>query len=116
GARLLIVDNRWSFLGELSPFIRGITLFSWVSGTWWIPLLIVLGIWRHVVARFPITYGMQYWTLVFPIGMYTVATDALAEATGLHVLDIVPSITVCASLVAWALTFVGMLFKILTPR
>ncbi len=44
GARLLVVDNQWSFLGELSPFIRGFTLFFWVTGTWWIPLLIIVGI------------------------------------------------------------------------
>ncbi len=112
GARLLIVDNRRTFVRELSPFIRGLTLFFWVIGTWWIPLLIIIGIWRHLVARVPIVYSVQYWTLVFPLGMYTVAIDALAKATGLTMLDFIPRITVYASLFAWILTFAGMLSKI----
>jgi tellurite resistance protein TehA-like permease len=58
---------------------------------------------------------VQYWTLVFPLGMYTVATDALAEVTGLKMLDFIPRITVHASLFAWILTFIGMLRKILEP-
>ena len=43
GARLLVVDNQWSFLGG-STLHRGFTLFFWVTGTWWIPLLIIVGI------------------------------------------------------------------------
>ncbi len=64
------------------------------------------------MARVPIVYNVQYWTLVFPLGMYTVATDALIHATGLKILDIIPRIMVYASLFAWILTFVGMLVKI----
>jgi tellurite resistance protein TehA-like permease len=82
GARLLIVDSRWKFLQELSPFILGFTLVFWITATWWIPLLIVLGIWRHGVARVPIAYSAEYWTLVFPLGMYTVATDAWPRRPG----------------------------------
>jgi hypothetical protein len=36
-----MMESRWTFLGELSPFIRGLTLFFWVTGTWWIPLLML---------------------------------------------------------------------------
>jgi tellurite resistance protein TehA-like permease len=70
GARLLMLDNRWSFLGELSPFIRGFTLVFWVTGTWWIPLLIILGIWRHRETRVVIAYSPEYWTLVSPRDVY----------------------------------------------
>jgi tellurite resistance protein TehA-like permease len=112
GARLLMLDNRWSFLRELSPFIHGFTLVFWVTGTWWIPLLIILGIWRHRETRVLIAYSPECWTLVFPLGMYTVATDAWAKATGLEMLDIIPRITLCAALFAWVLTFVGMLRQI----
>jgi tellurite resistance protein TehA-like permease len=116
GARLLMLDNRRSFLRELSPFIHGFTLVFWVIGTWWIPLLTILGIWRHREKRVLIAYSPEYWTLVFPLGMYTVATDAWAKATGLEMLDIIPRITLCAALFAWVLTFVSMLRQILRWR
>jgi tellurite resistance protein TehA-like permease len=115
GARLLMMDGRWAFLDELSPFIRGLTLFFWVTGTWWIPLLIIIAVWRHGVAGVPIEYSAQTWTLVFPLGMYTVATDALAEVTGLNMLTIIPKISVYAALAAWIFAFFGMLRQILKP-
>src|SRR5574337_567571 len=35
------------FLLSLRPFIKGFTIFYWATGTWWIPMLLVLGVWRH---------------------------------------------------------------------
>ena len=71
GSRLLLVADTWSLLHELRPFLKGFTLFFWATGTWWIPLLVIVGIWRHVWERVPLTYDPQYWGLVFPLGMYT---------------------------------------------
>ena len=74
GARLIIAAPGWSLLGDVLPFLKGFTLFFWAAGTWWIPLLFILGIWRHVYKRFPLRYDPQYWGMVFPLGMYTVCT------------------------------------------
>ena len=46
----------------------------WGFATWWIPLLLAIGVWRHGVKRVPIRYDPQYWSLVFPLGMYSVST------------------------------------------
>ena len=29
------------------PFVKGFTLFYWAIATWWIPMLVVLGVWRY---------------------------------------------------------------------
>lgn len=109
GCRLLLVTKQWSFLEEMSPFVRGFTFFFWVTCTWWIPLLLSVGFWRHVVEKVPIAYDPQYWSLVFPVGMYTACTFMLSKALLLPSLMVIPNITIFFSYIAWTLAFVGMM-------
>ena len=53
GATLILNAAQLPLLGEIVPFLKGFTLFFWAAGTWWIPLLFILGIWRHVVQALP---------------------------------------------------------------
>ena len=109
GARLLMAREAWPFLAEIGPFLTGFTLFFWSAGAWWIPLLVIVGIWKHGVERVPLTYHPQYWSLVFPLGMFTASTFALAKVTGLTFLEVIPRLFIWIALAAWAITFVGML-------
>ncbi|HEX4824219.1 MAG TPA: tellurite resistance/C4-dicarboxylate transporter family protein [Candidatus Polarisedimenticolaceae bacterium] len=107
GCRLLLVKDAWPPLARLAPFLEGFTLFFWATASWWIPLLVAMGVWRHIVRRLPIAYDPQYWSLVFPLGMYSVATYNVAKATGITFLAGVPPVALGAALVAWVLTFAG---------
>lgn len=109
GSTLLLAHEASSFVTELAHFITGFTLFFWVTATWWIPLLVILGIWRHVVRRFPLRYDPQYWGMVFPLGMYTVATYRFSQATNLEFLMVVPRGFIYFAIAAWAGAFGGML-------
>lgn len=94
-------------LRELVPFVKGFTLLSWVAATCWIPLLLMLELWRHAWHRVPLRHEADDWNIVFPLGMYTVGTYTLAQALGLDVLMIVPAIGVYVSLLAWLLVACG---------
>ena len=94
-------------LGALVPFIKGFTLFFWASATWWIPLLAILELWRHGMRHVRLRYEVDDWDIVFPLGMYTVGTNALAQALDLDLLQPVADIGVYVSLLAWLLVAVG---------
>ena len=108
GSRLILAAPRWALLADILPFLKGFTLFFWAAGAWWIPLLVIAGVWRHGVQKVPLTYHPQYWSLVFPLGMFTAATFQLSRATGIDFLSAVPRVFIWVALAAWMLTFIGM--------
>lgn len=112
GVCLIDEAGRVPLLTELLPFLKGMTLLFWATATWWIPVLFVLGIWRHALKRVPFTYDHGYWGAVFPLGMYTVCTHALSRTFRLSFLDAIPAVFVWIALTAWVLTFLGLMQQI----
>jgi tellurite resistance protein TehA-like permease len=84
------------------------TVMSCAMTSGWWPLLLP-GAWRHLARRIPLRYDVEHWSLVFPLGMYTVATIRLADAIGWPLLRSLAGVTGAAALVAWVLTFAALL-------
>jgi tellurite resistance protein TehA-like permease len=97
------------YLASLLPFLKGFTVFYWATGTWWIPMLLLLGIWRYGYKRFPFEYDPLYWGAVFPLGMYAACTWQMDRAMEFGFLAGLPRVFFYVALVAWTITFVGML-------
>ena len=109
GSLLIINVPDAPFLISLLPFIKGFTVFYWATGTWWIPMLVILAIWRHVYKRFPLKYDPLYWGAVFPLGMYAVSTDRMSQAMGFSFLGFLPATFLYIALAAWAAAFFGLI-------
>jgi tellurite resistance protein TehA-like permease len=101
-------------LDELIPFLKGLTFMFWATATWWIPMLLILGFWRHVVKRFPLAYDPLFWGAVFPLGMYTACTWKLANVTQLPFLLVIPRYFIFVALGAWCLTFIGLVRRLVS--
>lgn len=108
GSSLVLARDLSPLLVELGPFLKGFTLFFWATGTWWIPLLVLLGVWRHLVRRHPLRYDPQYWGMVFPLGMYAAATYRLSEALPFGPLEWIAHSFLAIACTAWTATALGL--------
>lgn len=112
GTRIISNADAFPFLQELMPFLKGFTMFFWATGTWWIPMLFFLGIWRHFYKRYPFSYDPLYWGLVFPLGMYTACTYHLARVLHLQFLYAIPNYFFYVALSAWVIIFCAFLHNL----
>ncbi len=112
GAQLVQSTMDAPFLLSLLPFLKGFTVLYWATATWWIPMLVVLGVWRHVFRKFPFRYDPLYWGAVFPLGMYSAATAQMSEALGLPFLAPIARAMFPVAVVAWAIVFAGLLSRL----
>ncbi len=97
------------FLG----FTKGFTLFFWSFGTWWIPFLIIIGIWKYIYNRTPFKYSPLYWGMVFPLGMYTACTVRLSQAIQIPFIAHISQYFIYAAYIAWCFIFIAMMHSII---
>lgn len=111
GSNLLLARDTSPRIARIAPFLEGMVMMVWATATFWFPLMIAVGVWRHLVRRIPLRYHPSYWALVFPLGMYAAATYRMNTATGIDFLDWLPKLALAGALVAWSATFTGLLHQ-----
>lgn len=112
GARMIVMADA-PLLGATSGTISDLAVVVWAFATWLIPPLIAAGWWRHVSNRIPLRYDPSVWSIVFPLGMYGVASLYLGEAEALPSVHAIGGIALIVAVLAWTAAFVAMLRHIL---
>jgi tellurite resistance protein TehA-like permease len=97
-----------SLVEQLRPFDTGLSLVLWAFGTWWIPLLVLFGIWRYLIRGYPRTYEPRLWSVVFPLGMYTVACWSLGHTTAFTFMTSIARVWIWVGVAAWVVVLVLM--------
>src|SRR4029450_992595 len=72
------------------------------------PLLVLFGIWKHGVCRVPLTYTPMLWGIVFPLGMYSLASMRLSLAADFPPLRAISHAMLWISVAAWTATLLGL--------
>jgi tellurite resistance protein TehA-like permease len=111
GAGILSLPAALPAVRATSGFVEGFSFTLWAFGTWWIPLLIVLGFWRHVRHHWPLTYEPTLWSVVFPLGMYSVATLSFGKAAGLAFMAPLSRFMLWVAVAAWVMVAAAFLAR-----
>lgn len=83
--------------------VEAVTVVTWVLATAWIPPLVYFVSVRVRGARLRVV-GV-WWAMVFPLGMYSAATYAMARETGVAALRTVSLVFLWIALAAWLAVF-----------
>ena len=112
GAQLMALPSVAGNLAPLLAIVAPLTVLLWTTSTFWIPLLVILFIWKEM-QRGPHGYDPSLWSAVFPLGMYVAATHSYATVAQLPFLDSISQPLFWIALLAWTLTFIGMWVQLL---
>lgn len=110
GINLAFVDNAPSFREAVKPFIEGMNLTLWAWGTIWIPILCMMEFAKYFYFKMPFRYHPSLWAIVFPLGMYTVATYKLSTKEHLEFLSGMIPYCLWTATACWALIAISGLF------
>ncbi len=103
GCHFILVHNPPLFFDAVKPFMEGMVLFLWGWGTAWIPILCLMELWKFFYFKVPFHYQPSLWAMVFPLGMYTAATDLLSSSIHLDFLQEMVQIWLWITFFMWCL-------------
>lgn len=92
-----------NLLIEMRPFVSGFTVVLWSFGSWFIPMLIIFGLWRYFIRHYPWAYEPKLWSVVFPLGMYAVASVTLGSAIEVEFMQQLAAVWVWIGVAVWVI-------------
>lgn len=111
GLTIVTKAKEIGFFTQFAPVIQLLVLLFWAAASWWLVLLVLQESWRHYKIGFHYTPG--YWSLVFPLGMYAVATFKISTGINLPFLNPIGNFFTYTSWIFWIIVFIAMSYKFL---
>jgi tellurite resistance protein TehA-like permease len=96
--------------------IAGITVVTWVLATLWIPVLVCFGIRRINEGPGALQFRGVWWAMVFPLGMYSAATFAMAREIGVSALVTVSLVFFWVAFAVWVIVAVAGILRFVESR
>ncbi|MCF6299834.1 MAG: tellurite resistance/C4-dicarboxylate transporter family protein [Proteobacteria bacterium] len=116
GSNLLLTDPVIPLLVELRPVVQMFSIMLWTWASWWIPLLVIFGLWIHGYRKIPLKYEPTQWSIVFPLGMYAVATNNLALSAEFSPLIFLAEGMLWIALSVWLLVMTALIRRLLNNK
>jgi tellurite resistance protein TehA-like permease len=99
------------FSGWRAAVVRAVTVVTWAAATLWIPPLIYFGL--HRISQRPeaLQFTGVWWSLVFPLGMYSAASHAMAAELGLPSMETVSLVFFWNAFAVWLIVVIAGLLR-----
>ncbi|MGH8963578.1 MAG: tellurite resistance/C4-dicarboxylate transporter family protein [Jatrophihabitantaceae bacterium] len=107
GAHLLAAADALGLPGY-GTWVRPITLVAWILAGLWIPVLLYAEVWRIDQRAGSLHYTRVWWAAVFPLGMYSSATQATGVELRMRSLTTMSLVFFWIALTVWLLVTVGL--------
>jgi len=91
--------------------VREVTIVTWVVATLWIPPLLYFGV-SHIQRQEARHFAGVWWAMVFPLGMYSAATDAMAAETDWPGLPTISLVFFWIAFAAWLIVAVAGVWRL----
>lgn len=113
GTSILSLQNS-QVIESVREILVGSVLMFWTACVWLIPALIGIGFWRHILHKVPLNYTPLLWSMVFPIGMFALASMKLGLLRDVQLITVVGEYGIIVAVVVWAVVFISMIYHIMT--
>lgn len=111
GSLILALPPDLPVIRVAGTVVQGLSFLFWAFGTWWFPMLVVWGVWRHFIRKVPLAYEPSLWSMVFPLGMYAASSESFGHVTRLPWVVAIGGWELWAAVAAWLLVGGGMLLS-----
>lgn len=106
GAEILEAPGS-TIVTNVSPILDAATVMFWSFASWLLPMLMIAFCWRHFWRRVPFSYDASLWSMVFPLGMYAVASVRLGQAEQLPWVERTGRVELWLAFAVWCCVFAG---------